>query len=327
MTQTTLIIIFLPLIVFSLFAGIYVYFGSRRARRAAALDVIKGRSDQSARAGTNPEEQRNKRRADLARKLKESEEQGQKSDSESYRALIASAGLGLSVPMFFGMSVAVGLLCGAAAMVFGMKAYLALMIAVIGGLGLPRVVLRILASRRQKKFLDDFADALDTIVRMLKAGMPVIESISMVSREFEGPIQEEMSKIYDEQKVGVPLYEAVQNAARRIPIPEMKMFATAISIQQQTGASLSDVLSNLAKVIRARFALKRKVKALSAEAKYSAGIIASLPVFVTCALYVMNPEYIMLLFTDSFGNMLLACGFGWMMIGVFIMRQMINFKV
>lgn len=304
-----------------------MYFGAKAAKREATLNIIKGRVDDIGQKKSNKEEESAKRRADLAKKLKESEKQENKTDGESYHDLIAMAGLNIALPVFFALSFATGVFTGMVAFIFGQPLYIVVMLAIIGGLGIPRVVLRMMAARRQKKFLADFADVLETVVRMLKAGMPVIEAVSMVSREFEGPVKEEMSRIYDEQKIGVPLYEAVQNSARRMPLTEMQMFATAIAIQQQTGATLSEVLSNLARVIRARTALKRKVKALSAEAKYSAGIIASLPVFVTCALYVMNPEYIMLLFTDSFGNLLLAAGFGWMMIGVFIMRQMINFKV
>lgn len=326
--QSLVLIIVVPFFVFALFAGIAIIIWNNQKKRDSALQIIRGQSNQGMDSSLNEEQRSARRRADLAKKLRENEEKEKKSGSgQSYQELIEQAGLGISLQLFFGICFALIIVAALAGFVFNLKPYLVLMIAIIAGLGIPRLVLKFFARRRQKRFLNEFADALETIVRMLKAGMPVIESIAMVSREFEGPVQEEMSRIYDEQKVGTPLYEAVQNAARRMPLTEMQMFATAIAIQQQTGASLSEVLSNLARVIRARFALKRKVVALSAEAKYSAGIIGALPVFVTAALYVMNPEYISLLFTDSFGNMLLATGFGWMMIGIFIMRQMINFKV
>ena len=328
MTPQLIIIISLPIVLFALFAGLYVYFAGRKLKREAALNVIKGRSDQIGQTSQDNKEQLNaKRRADLAKKLKETEKLEKSGTGESYGELIAMAGLKISTPVYFGGSAFIGLICALGSHALNQPLYLSAMMGIIGALGLPRMALRFMAGRRQKKFLDDFADVLETIVRMLKAGMPVIEAISMCSREFDGVVKEEMSRIYDEQRIGIPLYEAVQNASKRLPIPEMQMFATAIAIQQQTGASLSEVLANLARVIRARFALKRKVVALSAEAKYSAGIIGALPVFVTVALYVMNPDYIMLLFTDSFGNLLLAAGVGWMAIGIFIMRQMINFKV
>jgi tight adherence protein B len=157
--------------------------------------------------------------------------------------------------------------------------------------------------------------------------MPVAEAVSMISREFSGPVGEEMSIIYDKQKIGIPLHEAALEATRRMPLTEMKMFATGLAIQAQTGSSLSEVLINLSNVIRSRFKLKRKIKALSSEAVSSAAIIASLPVLVSLGLYFVNYEYLLPLFEDPFGNVLLAGAIGWMAIGVLIMRTMINFKI
>lgn len=196
-----------------------------------------------------------------------------------------------------------------------------------GLLGLPKMFLKFKAKRRQKRFLTDFPDSLDAMVRLLKAGMPVTEAIAMASREFQGPVGEEMSYLYDQQRVGVSLAEASERCAMRIPIPEAQMFATALAIQSETGASLSEVLTNLSGVIRARFKLKRKVVALSSEARASAMIIGALPITVGVLLKIVNPEYMSLLFEDRTGNVLLwGCGI-WMSIGILVMRQMINFRV
>jgi tight adherence protein B len=157
--------------------------------------------------------------------------------------------------------------------------------------------------------------------------MPVSEAILMISREYQGPGGEEMSRVYDKQKIGVALHEAALEATRRMPLPEMKMFATGLAIQAQTGSSLSEVLTNLANVIRARFRLKRKIKALSSEAVASASIIGSLPCLVALGLYFVNREYIMILFTTPFGKVLVVCAVVWMLIGIFVMKIMINFKV
>ena len=138
---------------------------------------------------------------------------------------------------------------------------------------------------------------------------------------------EEMGRIFDEQKIGVPLPEAVLNSSKRMPLTEMQMFATAIAIQTQTGSSLSEVLQNLSSVTRSRFKLARKVKALSSEAKASAMIIGALPVVVDLGMYFINREYIEVLFIDPTGKFLLGCAIGWMGLGVFVMKQMINFKV
>jgi tight adherence protein B len=138
---------------------------------------------------------------------------------------------------------------------------------------------------------------------------------------------EEMSRIYDAQKMGTPLPDAVRKMIPRMPIPEVQMFATAIAIQVQTGSSLSEVLGNLSGVIRARARLKRKVQALSAEAKASASIIGCLPIMVSLALWGVNPSYIELLFTHPTGKILLFGAIVWMGFGVLAMKQMINFRV
>jgi tight adherence protein B len=202
-----------------------------------------------------------------------------------------------------------------------------IMSGIIGVFGLPKLVLSFKTSRRQKKFLEEFPDALESMVRLLKAGMPVGEAIAMVSREFTGPVGEEMSKVYDEQKIGISMAEACLHAAERMPITEMKMFATGISIQQQTGSSLSEILINLAKVIRARFRLKRKVQALSAEAKASAMIIGALPIVVGLGMTIINPDYMFPLYNTLKGKYMLYGAIGWMACGVLIMKQMINFRV
>ena len=181
--------------------------------------------------------------------------------------------------------------------------------------------------KRQKSFLTEFSDALEAMARLLKAGMPVGEAIAMCAREYSGPVGEEMRRMYDAQKMGVPLSEAAYEAALRMPVAEMRMLATALTIQQQTGSSLSEVLENLAGTIRARYRLKRKIQALSSEAKVSAMIIGCLPLLVTGALQLVNPKYIALLFEPGMGQILLYGACFWMFCGVMIMRQMINFKI
>ncbi|MCD8497013.1 MAG: type II secretion system F family protein [Alphaproteobacteria bacterium] len=213
------------------------------------------------------------------------------------------------------------------ALMFGFSPVVTILFAVIGFLGFPRFVLKRMAAARQKKFLEEFADALEAVVRLLKAGMPVSEAVAMISREFTGPVGEEMSRIYDKQKIGIPLHEAALEACKRMPLTEMQMFATGLAIQSQTGSSLSEILSNLARVIRARFRLKRKIKALSSEAVASAAIIGSLPPLVCFGMYFANPNYMEILFIDPFGQVLLAGSIFWMSMGVIVMKIMINFKI
>jgi len=198
---------------------------------------------------------------------------------------------------------------------------------IISFFGIPRFILRQLTKRRQKAFLEEFADALEAMVRLLKAGMPVGEAVSMIAREFDGPVGEEMERIYDKQKIGIPLHEAALEGCRRMPLTEMQMFATGLAIQAQTGSSLSEVLSNLAHVIRARFRLKRKILALSSEAIASASIIGALPPLVGFGLWAVNPEYLEPLLTTPNGKNLLIGAVVWMSIGILVMKQMINFKI
>jgi tight adherence protein B len=271
------------------------------------------------------------RRHDLAKKLKEAgkeeDEEKKKGKKAGISELIMHAGLNISVAKFWVFSIILCVVCTSGAYVAGQSPLVILTVMVTSLLGIPKLFLKMKAGKRQKLFLESFADALDSMTRLLKAGMPVSEAIKMVAREYGGPVGEEMSRIFDQQKIGVPLAEAVLEGAKRMPLPEMNMFATAISIQAQTGSSLSEVLENLAEVIRQRFALKRKVKALSAEAKASAGIIAALPCVVCLAMFVINPDYILLLFQTPFGNVLLGGAIFWMFLGVVVMRQMINFRV
>lgn len=191
-------------------------------------------------------------------------------------------------------------------------------------LGIPRLYLKWRSKKRQVAFLEEFAETLDAMSRLLKAGMPVTEAIAMAGREFQGPIGDEMSQIYENQKIGISLSDAVAESALRMPITEMKMFATAVGIQAETGSSLSEVLENLSAVIRSRFRLKRKVVALSQEAKSSATIIGALPILVGGGMNLIQPEYTGILLEKPL--LLWACAI-WMSIGVLVMRQMINFKV
>lgn len=269
-----------------------------------------------------------KRKDDLSKKLKElSEEEGSKKKSAPLSLQLQQAGMEISTRTFFIRSVFAGIVFTLLVMLSDVPAFVVWVSPIIGTFGLPKMFLKFKIKKRQKAFINELADALEAMIRLLKAGMPITECISMVSREFEGPVGEEMALIYEAQKIGVSLPDAVSEAAKRVPIPEMKMFATGISIQVQTGASLSEVLQNLANVIRGRFRLKRKVASLSSEAKASATIIGALPFLVAGALYAVNPTYMELLWTTEQGKTLMYGAGFWMSIGVFVMKQIVNIKV
>ncbi|MCB1537528.1 MAG: type II secretion system F family protein [Rhodospirillales bacterium] len=305
------------------------------AKKARRLAVIAGQTQQGTRtspnqSATSPQAQAGAptNPAEIAAKLKKAaREQKALSDTKSLSSLILQTGLKLNLTKFWVISVVFG--SGATWMLWStsLPRIIVLLMGFTAFFGVPRLFLKIKANRRQRAFLDDFADALESMIRLLKAGMPVGEAIAMVGREFRGPVGDEMARVYDEQRVGVPLQDAVRRMVPRMPLAEVQMFATSIAIQIQTGSSLSEVLGNLAGVIRARYRLKRKVQALSAEAKISAMIIGALPVLVSLALWAVNPDYIGLLFSTGTGKMLFSGICVWMSLGIITMRQMINFKV
>jgi tight adherence protein B len=321
-------IIIVSIIIVVIVAGmILAIMNQATERKKRTMQVIQGGTVvRSSKSGLKGEQDR--RRAAIAKKLKD----GKDDDSDDKKKktismLIAQAGLSITVKKFWVMSVfsMVGFIV--LAQLMGQPPHVIVFATIVGLFGFPRFVLKKMAAKRQKEFLEEFPDALEATVRLLKAGMPVAEAVAMISKEYEGPVGEEMGIIYDKQKIGVALHEAAQEATYNIPLPEMQMFATGLAIQAQTGSSLSEVLMNLSNVIRSRFRLKRKVKALSSEAIASASIIAALPVLVATGMYFTNYGYISVLFTDSFGKILLTGAVTWMGVGVLMMRAMINFKI
>ncbi len=298
-------------------------------RRQRMLSVIQSRTATigGESAGDMPRNEQDKRRAEIAKKLKDQDQSGARRKKADLAGMLQQAGLKIKPMHFWLLSALSSVVMAMLGKLMGMSNFVVFLFLVIGLLGVPRYALRWKIKRRQKAFLTEFSDALEAMARLLKAGMPVSEAVAMAGREFEGPVGEEMSLMYESQKIGIPLPEAALQAARRMPLTEMQMLATGLSIQAQTGASLSEVLLNLAKVIRARYRLRRKVQALSSEAKASAMIIGSLPFLVGGGLFLINPDYMDPLLHTGTGKFLLAGAACWMGIGIFIMKIMINFKI
>lgn len=296
----------------------------QKSRKQKLISLVQGTTS----GGNTKEGGRNQRRATIASKLKNEKQlaNGAKKKNTIRQSLL-QAGLTCSPKRYWVVVSIFSVIITALLVTMGHSPFVIICGALTALLGFPKLVLRKMAASRQKKFLEEFPDALDAVVRLLKAGMPVSEAVAMSAREFTGPVAEEMAHMHDQQKIGIPLHIAAREACERINLTEMYMFATSLSIQAQTGSSLSEVLMNLSGMIRARFRLKRKVKALSSEAIASASIIAALPVLVAGGMYLTNPEYISILFTDAFGKLLLIGAVTWMGMGVLMMKIMINFKV
>ncbi len=326
MDKTTIIMIVSLLLVLTV-TGMTAFMlsNAKAAQKKRMMTVIRGGQAEGSGRKIN---ERDLRRQNIEKKLKTSgEQEGGEKGKKTIATALMQAGLSISVRQYWIYSILFAVSMTALVYLSGKGLFVVVMTAIISLFGVPKFVIKRMTMKRQKKFLADLADALEAMTRLLRAGMPVTEAIKMVSREFNGPIGEEMSRIFDQQKIGVTLPDAVLECARRMPLTEMQMFATAVTIQAQTGSSLSEILENLAKVIRARFRLRRKVQALSSEAKSSAMIIGALPIFVATAMYFINPDYIGTLFHTETGKWLLTGAILWMLMGVLCMKQMINFKV
>jgi len=196
-----------------------------------------------------------------------------------------------------------------------------------GGFGFPRWYIARKRKKRFSAFLDELPNGVDIVVRGVKAGLPLSDCIKVVAREARDPVATEFQKIVETQVMGVSLSEAVSRLPDRIPLAEANFFAIVVAIQQKAGGGLSEALGNLSKVLRSRKSMQRKISALSAEAKSSAGIIGSLPVVLTGVLYLLAPDYISLLFTTTSGNIIIAGSLFWMFLGIMVMRKMINFDI
>jgi len=193
------------------------------------------------------------------------------------------------------------------------------------GCGLPFWALSFLKKRRENKFLAQFPDAVDVIVRGIKAGLPLLDSLKLIAADADEPVRSEFRAIVETQTIGMPIGEAAMKLFERIPVAEANFFGIVIFIQQRAGGNLSEALGNLSRVLRDRKKMKAKIQAMSQEAKASAAIIGALPIAVMTLVWITSPAYIDLLWTDPMGRVMLACSAAWMLCGVLVMRKMINF--
>ena len=257
--------------------------------------------------------------------LKDFDERHKKSKSVPLSTRIARAGLSWSKRQFATISAGIGL----AMFAFGTFAGAGLLVSAVlgfaGAFGVPRWLLSYLRKRRETKFLDHFPDAVDVIVRGIKAGLPLLDCIKMIVSEAPDPIKTEFRLIMETQAIGMPLGEACGKLYERTPLPEANFFGIVVAIQQKSGGNLSEALGNLSKVLRDRKKMKAKIQSMSQEAKASAGIIGALPIAVMTLVYLTSPNYISLLFTNSVGHIMLAGSAIWMVMGVLVMKKMINF--
>ncbi|MBB4184368.1 type II secretion system F family protein [Sinorhizobium terangae] len=279
--------------------------------------------------GKRPEEDVRDRRRSVEKTLREIEAKheanARKGRKPALAGRIRQAGLQWSTKTYSLISAAAALVTWGVMLFLGFGMLVAGGFAIAGGLLLPHVYVNAKRKSRFARFASEFPNAVDVIVRGLKAGLPMPDCLRVIAAEAQEPVKGEFVTIAQDQTLGIPVDEAVQRMCERIPLPEANFFAIVIAIQTRTGGSLAEALGNLSKVLRERKKMKAKIKAMSAEAKSSAGIIGALPFFVAGAVYLTSPDYMALLFTTLTGKLVLAgCGL-WMSAGIFVMRKMINF--
>jgi tight adherence protein B len=265
------------------------------------------------------------RREQVEGSLKEVEARRQKEKKVSLGVRLTQAGLDWSPRKFMLISGVLGLGVFAPAFMIGGGLLGAVGLAFAAGFGLPRWILGFLKKRREKQFLRALPDAVDVIVRGIKAGLPLFESIKVVAADAPEPLKGEFIAIIETQAIGMPLGEACARLYERMPLPEANFFGIVIAIQQKSGGNLSEALGNLSKVLRDRKKMAEKIQAMSMEAKASAAIIGSLPPIVMLLVYLSTPDYISLLWTHPTGQLMLCGCVFWMSCGIFVMKKMINF--
>jgi tight adherence protein B len=327
------IVLLVALLAALAFAGIvftllYPYLsGEKQAeKRVASVTESRAKKTSSGRTVADIAAQRKKQ---VSESLKDMEARAKSREKVSLRTRLERAGLDAEPRAFWIASIICGLVSCVTTYIFvsGNAAPIAAGAALlIGTLGLPRWFLSKLIQRRQRKFQSELANAIDVIVRGVKSGLPLNECLQIIARESPEPICGEFRYVVEQMRVGVPLSEALDRLITRMPLSEVKFLAIVINIQQQAGGNLSEALGNLSGVLRDRFRMEMKVKALSAEAKSSAAVLGSLPPGVMFMTYASSPDYIMPLFVTTAGNLIMVAGGFWMFCGIMVMKKMINFK-
>jgi len=301
--------------------------GSSPNKRVGQLGLTRDKDQKSTFSFLKMDETSNRRKS-IESSLAELEKD-QKSKSKKRKTLKAKlvhANSKMSAQTFTIISVVLGLVIAAIPIFFGLSPLISAGVGFVLGLGLPRLILNVIITRRQKKFTFYFADAMDIIVRGVRTGLPLGDCLRMIAHESPEPVRTEFMRLVEGESVGVPLELCIERMYDRMPLSEVNFFGTVLAIQRSTGGNLGESLDNLSKVLRGRKLLREKIKALAAEAKVSAIIIGALPPGVMIMVSVMSPDYMYELYNTKTGQQNLMISAAMMAAGIFVMRKMINFK-
>ena len=325
-------LILMALIAMAAGAGIWAVFfnkiSNERNQERRVKSIKRNDGDRSVRLAAEARvADAQKRRQSNQASLKELEEQTRAKDpnKKGIKDQMRQAGMAGNMKKFIIFSILTAIISSILAFAASGNMIFAGAMLFIGGFGMPRWYVGRKRKKRMDKFLEEFPNAVDVITRGIKAGLPLNDTIGIIASEAKEPVRSEFKKILETQKMGVPMTEAIQKLYKNVPLTEANFFGIVIAIQQSAGGNLSEALGNLSKVLRDRKMMKAKIEAMSQEAKASAGIIGALPPAVMILVYLSTPDYILLLFTETTGNLVLIGSVFWMSCGIMIMKQMINF--
>jgi len=298
-----------------------------QARTAKRVQAVAAQTKSGEKRGRlAPAEQASLRRKQILETLKANEKQHRRTRL-TVESRLRQAGVALSVKQFWIYSLILALVAGGGAAVMVRSPLIGLGIGFAAGLGLPRWILGVMGKGRLKKFIVDFPNAIDIIVRGIKSGLPVHDCLKVIARESAEPVCSEFQRLVESLAVGQSVDQGLERMYERMPTPELRFFTIVMAIQQKTGGNLAEALSGLSSVLRARRLMREKVKAMSGEAVASAFIIGSLPPGIMMLVSITSPAYMAPLFQDQRGHLMLLGGALWMACGIFVMRRMINFKI
>ena len=243
------------------------------------------------------------------------------------RKRLEQTGKDITLGKYAMVSLGLALFVAIALTLRGMPFLLSIFVGLFIGIGLPHFVVGKMILRRVKKFNTNFPEAIELMVRGLRSGLPITETLGILAAEIQGPVGLEFRIVSDKMKIGRTMEAALQDTADRLGTPEFQFFVITLAIQRETGGNLAETLSNLADVLRKRAQMRLKIRAMSSESKASAYIVGSLPFIVFGLVFMMNPDYMGRFFTDQRLIVAGIGGFIWMSIGGFIMAKMVNFEI
>lgn len=294
---------------------------AQKRRKALQGDVRANRREVSA------DHVRDQRRKNVQQALNAQNEELAAKRRVRLPELLFQAGMTVTPGVFIRNSVILGTGLFVILLLVQLPYYFAGIFALAGAHLLPRIYIGRRRKKYQNAFLDELPNAVEAIVRGVKTGLPLNDSMRVVARDTKEPVRSEFGRVLDQQSFGFSMTQAVQVLYERVPLPEVNFFVVVISVQHQAGGNLSEALGNLARVLRNRKKMKQKVAAMSSEAKASAGIIGALPVVVAILVSLVSPEYLQPLFTTPIGNLWLGIAFLMMCFGAFVMNRMIQFDI